>query len=256
MAYVELVKLKWPEVSGLSSSAVGLIPLGSIEQHGPHMPVATDALIAEHLAKAIAEKLDEDVVVAPVLPGGVSGYHRYFPGTVDLGGDVVGGYIRAYITAFEDMAIQKVAVFSSHGGNFGIIEEIQREYRGSATMVIGYSDLPRYLAVMFAGARRAGVDPPITDTHAGGIETSQGLAAFPQLVGDYKSVSGYAAAEPGWNTKLMTDGVQTLTASGVFGDPALASEAAGVSIFEALRDELCAWMAEQFGAAPNPGVPS
>ena len=62
---------------------LGLIPTGAVEQHGPHLPLATDSLVAAELGRRIAERLIEPVVVAPVIPGG-SAHHVGFPGTVTL----------------------------------------------------------------------------------------------------------------------------------------------------------------------------
>jgi creatinine amidohydrolase/Fe(II)-dependent formamide hydrolase-like protein len=248
VSFVDMMSLTWPEAEALSTRRVlGLIPLGAVEQHGPHLPVATDSLIAEHLARRIAESLDESVVVAPVLRGGISTYHLHFPGTVDLPASVVKGVVSAYIASMAQMGIQDIALFSSHGGNFEVIGEIAAESsRDAALNVVAYDDLPRYLGIMFSGARRAGLEPGETDTHAGAVETSQALFAFPNLVRDYRSVAGYTAAEAGWGKKLMEDGVHTLSETGVFGHPPAATVEAGAAIFDALCEELASWMTKAF----------
>jgi creatinine amidohydrolase len=239
----EMQLLTWPEVEALrGKSVIGLIPLGAMEQHGPHLPLATDSLIAEHLARLVAARLGRQVLIAPVLPGGISGHHLYFSGTVNLPATVVEGFIAAYIEAFERIRIRDVAIFSSHGGNFDLLAKIEATYEQSDVNVFAYSDLPQYLETMFAGARRAGFDPTETDVHAGGIETSQALAAFPELTRPYDDLHGYTAAEEGWRTVLMDVGIHDLSETGVLGNPSAASKEVGDAIFEALCSELTSWI--------------
>ena len=119
-------------------------------------------------------------MVAPSLPGGLSTHHVAFPGTVTLPEDVFGGVLDAYVAAFERMGIRRVAIISGHGGNLGFLGRYEAAHaaRGSDTRLIAHHDLQGYVDAMFAGARSEGFDPPATDVHAGGVETSQGLALF------------------------------------------------------------------------------
>ena len=249
MTYVSLEQLTWPDAEALRGRrAVGLIPTGAIEQHGPHLPLATDAIIAEYLAREIAGRLVEHVVVAPVLPGGMSAHHLEFPGTVHLGEDVFSGYIRAYVDTMTKLGIEEIGVFSAHGGNFGLIGRLAAEYAQAVggCRVVAYTDLARYLAVMMSSAETVGLTAPETDAHAGGLETSQMMFLLGEDAIQVPETEGYTAAEPGWMDKLFAEGMKALTPIGVLGRVEGASAKAGKAICDALADELAAWLADAF----------
>jgi creatinine amidohydrolase len=229
---------------------LGLVPTGSIEQHGPHLPLATDSLIAAELGRLVAEAIAEPVVVAPVVPGGLSAHHLAFPGSVTFTEEVFGGAITAYVEAFERMGIREVAIFSAHGGNFAFLGRYAETHAGGDVRVAADSDLDGYLRAMFAGARRGGVEPPSTDVHAGAVETSQGLELFPELVGAFGEVVGYLADEEGWLDRMQAGGIHSVSENGVLGDPSRARAEAGAPIFEAITAELVRWIAGELGYTP------
>jgi creatinine amidohydrolase len=255
VSYVDLSGLTWPEVEALKSDrALGLIPIAALEQHGPHLPLATDSLIADLLARLVAERLEPPVVVVPVLRGGLSTHHLAFPGTVTIPEGAFREVVLAYVEGLERMGIREVAVFSTHGGNFAFLKELSETVQRPGAKLIAYSDLVGYLAVMMDGARSAGLVPPASDAHAGGLETSQALYAFPELVRPFEQVSGYTEAEEGWLDRILTEGIRAVSESGVLGDPSGASAAAGKAIFDALADELARWIGEAFGVGYGAGA--
>lgn len=237
-----LEELTSPEAGRLGAEgAIGLIAVGAVEQHGPHLPLGTDAIIARHLAAEVAARLDEAVIVAPVLPGGLSSHHLGFAGTVDLPRPVFDGYVRALLDTYEALGVRLVAIFSAHGGNFGAIGELAGAHGG--VRVIAYTDLRRYLQVMMDAAAGAGLHAPETDAHAGGLETSQMLFVHGEdRISFPPDLEGYVAAEPGWLDRLLAEGMKALSPIGVLGRPAGATAAAGAAICAALADELAAWI--------------
>jgi creatinine amidohydrolase len=235
-----LEALTSPEAGRLGrEGAIGLVGTAAVEQHGPHLPLGTDAIIARHLAHEVAERLDGPVIVAPVLPGGLSSHHLGFPGTVDLPRAVFDGYVRALLDTYDALGVQTVAIFSAHGGNFGALGELPERHGG--VRVIAYTDLQRYIDVMMAAAARTGLHAPETDAHAGGLETSQILHVHGDV--DFPpDLEGYVAAEPGWLERLMAEGMKALSPNGILGRPAGANAEAGAAICAALADELAAWV--------------
>jgi creatinine amidohydrolase len=235
---------------------LGLLPTGSLEQHGPQLPLFTDSLIAAELGRRVAEAFAEPVVVAPVMPGGLSSHHLGFSGSLTLTEDVFGGFVTAFVEAFERMGIREVAIFSGHGGNFAFLERYAAEHaaQGTETRVIAYTSFDGYAGAMFEGSRRGGVEPPTTDVHAGAVETSQGLALFPDLVRPYADVVGYVADEEGWLDRMQTEGMDAVSPNGVLGDPSRARPEAGEPIFEAISGELVRWIAAELGYEPVRGV--
>ena len=250
MPGVELELLTSAEAGRLASEGrvVGLIGTGAVEQHGPHLPLGTDAIIARHLAAEVAARLRETVLVAPVLPGGMSAHHLAFPGTVDLDGDLFAGYVRALLSAMDRLGIRDVALFSAHGGNFGRLADVAAEYAGHERLrVIAYADLGRYLEVMSAAAASTGLSAVACDAHAGALETSQMLfLCGAERISVPAGLEGYVAAEPGWMDRLA-EGIDALSANGVVGRPADATAEAGAAICAALADAIAAWMADELG---------
>jgi creatinine amidohydrolase len=242
---MELERLTSPEAGRLAAEgAIGLIATGAVEQHGPHLPLGTDAIIARHLAAEVAARLEPPVIVAPVLPGGLSSHHLGFPGTVDLTREVFDGYVRALLDTYDALGVRAVAIFSAHGGNFGALAELAGTHGG--VRVITYTDIGRYIEVMMAAAASTGLRVPETDAHAGGLETSQILHVFGE-VSFPPDLEGYVAAEPGWMERLHAEGMKALSPNGVLGRPAGANAAAGKAICDALADELAAWVRSALG---------
>jgi creatinine amidohydrolase len=246
---IAMEELTWPGAEELRSQAdtVGLIPTGALEQHGPHLPLGTDFMVAEALARVVAERLPVPVVVTPSLRAGLSDHHLAFPGTVSLSQETFRGWVDAHIAGLERIGIEQIAIFSGHGGNFAFIGELAADHtaRPGPTRVIAYDDLLGFVRVMDGAARARGLEAPETDVHAGALETSVGLALFEALVRDHDGVEGYTAAEPGWMDRIWADGIAALSPTGVLGDPSGASAAAGQAIFGALVDELAGWIARE-----------
>lgn len=247
-SYIALETLTWPECERLGAEgAVGLLVLASLEQHGPHLPLATDSLLGERLARDVAERLSAPVVGVPVVRGGLSTHHLGFPGTITIPPEAYRALADAYVEGLERMGIRRIGVFSAHGGNFPFVGDLVSGYEGDARLV-GYSDLGRFLKVMFDAAAACGLRPPETDVHAGGLETSMMLAAFPDLVRPFGGVVGYTAAEPGWLERILADGIRAVSESGVLGDLTGARPEVGEAVFAALAGELAGFFAEQLGS--------
>jgi creatinine amidohydrolase len=245
VSFVALETLTWPEAERLGTeSAVGLVTLASLEQHGPHLPLATDSLLGERLARDVAERLAGPVVVTPVVRGGLSTHHLGFAGSVTVPPDAYRAVVVSYLEGLERMGIAKIGVWSSHGGNFGFVGELVRERRGRAQLA-GYADLDRFIGVMLAAAADVGYHAPETDVHAGGLETSMMLAAYPELVRPMGGVTGYTAADPGWLDRMFADGIRAVSETGVLGDVRGANAEAGEAIFAALADELAGFLAAE-----------
>jgi len=250
MTYVDFRTLTWPEAGELAAAGpvLGVVGLAALEQHGPHLPLATDALIAEVLARRLADRFAEPVVVMPVPYGGLSDHHLGFPGTVTFSEAAFRGIVDAYVEALARISVREIFVFTSHGGNFDFLTRLAADYAERDDVhLAAYDDRDAYFGATFAGAERASFAPPETDWHAGGLETSQGLSAFPELVRDFENVTGYTAAEPGWLDRVLEEGLLSVSPSGVLGSPLGASAEAGAAIFDALLGVLVARVESAFG---------
>jgi len=250
VSFIALETLTWPEAERLGAEgAIGLVTLASLEQHGPHLPLATDSLLGERLARDVAERLPGPVVVTPVVRGGLSTHHLGFPGSVTVPPDAYRALVVSYLEGLERMGIEKIGVWSSHGGNFAFVAELVRD-RSDGARLAGYSDLQRFVDVMLAAAADMGLHAPETDVHAGGLETSMMLAAYPALVRPFDTVEGYTAAEPGWLERMFADGIRAISDTGVLGDLRGANAEAGEAIFAALAEELAGFFAAELHLEP------
>lgn len=173
-----LPHMTWPEVQDLlTRSDMVIIPVASVEEHGPQLPVGTDFLAATERAKLIAQKTD--VLVAPILLPGISPYHTEFPGTIALSSETVE---RVYFEAAQSLIRQgfrRVLLLNGHAGNQYvtrfIADRINQETSGTAI------DLGEASAPLQTRTTPARTGPTTFDRHAGTGETSGGLYLFPNL---------------------------------------------------------------------------
>ncbi len=195
-----------------------LIPMGSTEQHGPHLPLDTDTRIAVELAARVAAKL-EDVLVAPALAIGASGEHAGFPGTLSVGTDVAAQMI-VEIVRTAGPEFERIVVVSGHGGNAAALQ--------AAHELCAYEG--RSLEIWWP--RLSG-----GDAHAGRTETSVMLAVAPDAVRLDRAEPGVSTPVAELVAELTTGGVAAVSPNGVLGDPVGATAAEGDRI-------LAAWLGE------------
>jgi len=204
----DLGALAWPDVAARASSTVLAIPIGSTEQHGPHLPLSTDTDVAVAVARGVAAARP-DVVVAPAVPYGSSGEHAGFPGTLSIGQDALERLLVELIRSADDFA--GTLLVSAHGGNAGPVG--------------------RAAALLASEGRRVRVwSPPAgdpNDTHAGRIETSLILAVRPGAVKPDQAAPGDRRPIDELWPLLQRGGVAAVSANGVLGDPTGASAGAG-----------------------------
>ncbi|QYG91493.1 mycofactocin biosynthesis peptidyl-dipeptidase MftE [Iamia sp. SCSIO 61187] len=214
---MKLSRLTSPSVPG---GATLLVPLGSTEQHGPHLPLGTDTLVASALCDRLAASRP-DVVVAPALPYGSSGEHAGFPGTLSIGQEALERVVVELVRSAD--AFAGVVLVSGHGGN------------GEA--------LSRAVATLTAEGRRVRVWAPRIpggDAHAGHTETSLLLALDPRAVREDRVEPGATEPLAELMPALRTGGVRAVSANGVLGDPTRASADDGERLLETLTADLAA----------------
>ncbi len=233
MNTVLLEELTWTEVEAAVEDGVrtAIVPVGSTEQHGPHLPLGTDAYIGEAIAERVAERLG-DALVAPCIRPGVSGHHMEFPGTVSIDADVLMDLLSGYAESLERHGFEYVVFLPSHGGNFAPVEtaapEIARECE--SIDVITLADLDRLMELMNEGLEAGGIDYEEPVVHAGANETSIILAVREALVRTEERERGYEGSLP--VPALLSKGFRYFTESGVLGDARQSSAEAGEAILE------------------------
>jgi creatinine amidohydrolase len=215
---VRLADLSWPQLSGQALLAV---PIGSTEQHGPHLPVDTDTRIAVALAEGLATRR-ADVLVAPPLPYSASGEHAGFPGTLSLGTAALTTVLVELVRSADDTC-RGVVLVNAHGGNAAALESAVGLLRSEGRQVLGW-------------APRA---PWPADLHAGRAETAVLLHLAPHVVRTEAQVAGPVPSV----AQLVASGVRAASPSGVLGDPAGADAESGRTVLDGWLDDLVAAVA-------------
>ncbi len=212
-----------------------LILLGSIEQHGPHLPINTDELISEELGVRTAEKLDK-ALVAPIIRPGCSKHHMEFSGTVSISYKTLKNLVLDHCLAYEKHGFKNIVLIPYHGGNFDPLEEFEPElrYKLKDSKLAVIADIEKSMELMNEGMKDAGIDFEEPIIHSGASETSIMLAIDEGLVRKNKFKKGYTEDIP--IGTLFAKGLKYFTKNGVLGDPSLASKEAGEIILESISD--------------------
>ncbi len=213
----ELGTATWPETAG--DRRLLVVPVGSLEQHGPHLPLDTDTQVAVALTRAVA-KLRADVMVAPAVPYGASGEHEDFPGTISVGCDALALYLLEFVRS-ATATYHRILFVNGHGGNVGTLVRIAEQSRNEGRDA-------RFWTPRVEGG----------DLHAGRVETSLLLALNPQLVRQDRIAPGDTSPAEEIYPRLRQEGVRAVSASGVLGDPRGASAEEGRALFQTLLDDL------------------
>ena len=199
----------WPEVDGIARppdddrtpAPIILIPIGSTEQHGPHLPLATDTLIAEELAGRAVHHTD-GLMIGPTISVSASGEHAEFAGTLSIGSEVMASVVVELVRSADWAA--GVVLVNGHGGNRDAITSAVATLTGEGRAALSW--WPRW-------PKRRDGGP--ADLHAGRIETSMMLAIDPGLVRLELAAAGPDASID----DLRSRGVRSVSSSGVLGDP-------------------------------------
>lgn len=244
---LHLEQLTWPEVQ--EALAAGwtrvLLPVGAVEQHGHHLPLAVDAERGTATGEAIAGELGQ-CLVAPTIRVGCSDHHMGFPGTLSIRPETLEHLCVDYVSSLSAHGFDTILLFPSHGGNFAPLKEMLPRLRSAAApgaRVVAYTDLSGFLEIWRDAITRAGGDPSGVGGHAGLAETSEMLEIRPDLVRMDRALAG-VPGPPSQEVlvRVFRDGFRAVTPVGVLGDPTGASALLG----RACLDAVARTVAEEF----------
>jgi mycofactocin precursor peptide peptidase len=233
-ATLQLADLAWTDLAQRSTSRTSepnilAVPLGSTEQHGPHLPLSTDADIAVAMCRRLAASRP-DVLVAPVLAYGSSGEHEGFPGTLSIGQEAL-ELVALELGRSASATFPRLLYVSAHGGNARPLGRAVARLRAESRDVLLF--MPSGYA----------------DAHAGHDETSMLLELSPSRVRMAAAVRGDTRPLRELWPSLRDGGVLAVAESGVLGDPTGATAEQGRAILDDLATQLAEaveqWLAER-----------
>jgi creatinine amidohydrolase len=214
-----------------ATDQVVIVPIGSWEQHGAHLPFDTDTVIATAIATNAAARLTTPSIVVPALAYSSSGEHSQFLGTISIGTDATTQVLVELIRSCDWAA--GVVLVNGHGGNHDAITNAQRISSHEGRRVLTWS--PQ-------------TDDPC-DTHAGHTETSVMLALAPQKVDMQRAVAGCTRPLSEIIDEMRRGGVKAVSSNGVLGDPTTANADDGRSILERWAADLTRAIEQWLGAS-------
>jgi creatinine amidohydrolase len=212
-SYLEAGRATLPEIRDfVARCPFAILPVGSTEQHGPHLPLNTDTLIAERIALETAKR--SLGLVLPAMPFGYAWVWRDIPGTTTLRFDTYMRFVRDAAESLQRWGIQAVFLISGHGSNPQPIKHAVRELIHGRLAIKVLYDVYAGLDQMLAEAESRRWHPEI---HAEEIETSMMLAIAPDLVRMELAAPDYPPLPPDYGKSELSMG--HIMRSGVFGDP-------------------------------------
>ncbi|HWA64911.1 MAG TPA: mycofactocin biosynthesis peptidyl-dipeptidase MftE [Mycobacteriales bacterium] len=211
-----LADLTWPELD--ASRRLLVVPVGSTEQHGPHLPFGTDTEIAIALSDRLAARR-VDAVVAPALPYGSSGEHAGFPGTLSIGQATLEAVIVELVRSAA-LTFDAIVFVCGHGGNAEALTRAVARMRDEGHDLLVF--FPRWEG----------------DAHAGRTETSLMLAVAHESVRGERAEPGDTRDLAALLPSLRSGGVRAVSPNGVLGDPRGATASAGHALLDAALADL------------------
>ena len=191
-------RLTWPEVrAAAEQDRVCLIPVATLEDHGPHLPIDTDLRITSEICRRVALEAEEDVVLLPAVPHGYSPHHMDFPGPITIGWETFTNYLLDIGRSLARHGFKRMLYLNGHGSNQNLVEMAAR------LVAVEYPDVLAAAAFYLAGKQSAELIAEVRESEQGGmahaceLETSIYLAIDTDAVDMDKAVDelGYPQSE-------------------------------------------------------------
>jgi creatinine amidohydrolase len=240
-----------PEIGALDRErTVVILPIGSVEQHGRHMPIGTDTMLAQAVSLAAAEA-DPEIAVMPPPWYGFSAHHMRFPGSITLRAETLMAVAEDIVGSLVTHGFRRILIVNGHGGNNGVIDVLgstlgHKHYGQARIAALTYFALAKDAIARLRKSEIGGMG------HACEFETAMVQHIRPELVKIDRALTTYPDPGSRYLTTDLLGGspIRTyhdfgdLSDTGTLGDPSLASPEAGAEFFKAVTSELNAFVAD------------
>ncbi len=236
----KLEEMNWPDIKALlNRTNIAIVPVGSLEQHGPHLPINTDTVIACEVAKRAVQRVG--VAVSPPISFGFSVEHQNYPGTISLSAESFMNVVQDVCKSLVYHGFRKIVLLNAHGGNTGILTAILQSIRSEYNVTVSLVSIWGLAKDEFDRIRES---EPVPIAHGEECETSLMLAIDPAKVDLERmkrtkprprlgaSMLHYKiGVRAGWRTEDISE-------SGVIGDPTKATREKGERLLAAITEKL------------------
>ena len=243
-------QLTSPQIDRLDRRIPVILPMAATEQHGPHLPLATDRLIGEHFCRELSGRMPEGVLILPSMAVGCSDHHMEFSGSLSVRHETFVHHAADILSSVIAHRFTRLVILNSHGGNQGVGQVVMES--------VGFHKPD--VKIMLATWWKVTADEllALNETgpggigHAGEFETSLIMLIAPGLVDERAIQSRANLATFSWAEGDLIRGgsaavyrrMKQMTSNGAFGDPTAASAEKGRAITDLVVDALAAMMTD------------
>lgn len=239
-----LPEMTWQEVHALDRATVVVIPFGAMEQHGAHLPLETDALIGQELARRLDDASEGQLLILPTQWLGLSTHHMNFAGTITASVDTYLALGKEIIESIAKAGFNKILVLNSHGGNASaldvVLTKVRLSYPEARIVLVTYWNIAAGQLCALRDSSEGGMG------HACELETSLVMATKPGTVRNDKiKADGHWPTSRFLGKDMLAGGTASVSRSfseisteGAVGDPRTASAEKGQQFFDAIVAQL------------------
>jgi creatinine amidohydrolase len=222
-----------------AGARTAILPLGAIEQHGPHLALSVDSDHADALALRIAHRLGAALVL-PTIRVGYSPHHLSFAGSLSVRPSTLEAICLDYCSNLASHGFSRVVLFSGHIGNYPIMRDFEPRLAAALApglQVIVYKDSAAILNAWRESAQSVAGLGSHVGGHADVAETSVMLVLHPERVRADRAAAGYlGTVDEGFLRRMFVEGIDAVSPNGVLGDPTGCSKAIGHAALDAVTD--------------------
>lgn len=245
---IKYEELTWEEIRDIDKDRIVILPIATIEDHGPHLPVNTDGIITKALCEKVAEAMPKDVVILPIITYGYSPHHEDFPGSLNIRYDVLIRYIIDIGKGLAKHGFKRLLLVNGHCSNVAIVELAQRKinYETNGKIICASTFYLNGQKGMKEIKNIRKSEYPGGMGHACELETSLMLVIRPDLVKMEKAKKDIQYPNDGDLFMDWSDGSlgftpywSTISKTGTAGNPEVATKKTGEHLLKTAVEELC-----------------